>query len=84
MFGAHNARNAAAALAVGLHLGCPVGPMIEALEGVQPVGDRGRVLRFDEHHLLIADNYNANPGSVTAALHSLAALRPSRPARWPR
>ncbi|WP_420829601.1 glutamate ligase domain-containing protein [Nannocystis pusilla] len=53
--------------------------MIEALEGVQPVGDRGRVLRFDDHHLLIADNYNANPGSVTAALHSLAALRPSRP-----
>ncbi|MFZ6180802.1 UDP-N-acetylmuramoyl-tripeptide--D-alanyl-D-alanine ligase [Nannocystis pusilla] len=79
VFGAHNARNAAAALAVGLHLGCPVGPMIEALEGVQPVGDRGRVLRFDDHHLLIADNYNANPGSVTAALHSLAALRPSRP-----
>lgn len=79
VFGAHNARNAAAALAVGLHLGCPVGPMIEALEAVQPVGDRGRVLLFGEHHLLIADSYNANPGSVTSALRSLAALRPSRP-----
>ncbi|HEY8380185.1 MAG TPA: UDP-N-acetylmuramoyl-tripeptide--D-alanyl-D-alanine ligase [Nannocystis sp.] len=79
VFGAHNARNAAAALAVGLHLGCPVGPMIEALEAVEPVGDRGRVIGFEGHHLLIADCYNANPGSVAAALHSLAALRASRP-----
>lgn len=79
LFGAHNARNAAAALTVGLGLGCAVGPMIEALEAVEPVGDRGRVLQFDGHHLLIADCYNANPGSVAAALRSLAALRPSRP-----
>lgn len=78
VFGAHNARNAAAALAVGLHLGCPVGPMIEALEAVQPVGDRGRVLHFGGH-LLIADCYNANPGSVESALRSLASLRASRP-----
>lgn len=79
VFGAHNARNAAAALAAGLRLGCPVGPMIEALEAVEPVGDRGRVLEFDEHHLLIADSYNANPGSVAAALRSLAGLRSGRP-----
>lgn len=79
MFGAHNARNAAAALAVGLHLGCPVGPMIEALEAVNPVGDRGRVMHLEGHHLLIADCYNANPGSVEAALRSLAGLRPARP-----
>lgn len=79
VFGAHNARNAAAALTVGLHLGCPVGAMIEALESVRPVGDRGRVLHFHPHHLLIADCYNANPGSVAAALRSLAALRSARP-----
>ena len=79
VFGAHNARNAAAALVVGLHLGCAVGPMIEALEAVRPVGDRGRVLHFLRHHLLIADCYNANPGSVAAALRSLASLRGARP-----
>jgi UDP-N-acetylmuramoyl-tripeptide--D-alanyl-D-alanine ligase len=78
VFGAHNARNAAAALAVGLRLGCPVAAMIEALERVRPVGDRGRVLRFGPH-LLIADCYNANPGSVAAALHGLAGLRGRRP-----
>lgn len=77
VFGEHNARNAAAALAVGLHLGCPVPAMLEALERVEPVGDRGRVLRFGPH-LLIADCYNANPGSMAAALRSLAGLRGRR------
>jgi len=72
-FGAHNARNAAAALAVGCHLGLPLRPMVEALEVVEPVGDRGRVHRLGEH-LLIADCYNSNPGSVEAALTSLAAM----------
>ena len=74
LFGAHNARNAAAALAVGLHLGCPLPAMLAALAEVLPVGDRGRVLQWGPH-LLVADCYNANPGSVAAALHSLAGLR---------
>jgi UDP-N-acetylmuramoyl-tripeptide--D-alanyl-D-alanine ligase len=78
LFGAHNIRNAAAALTVGLHLGCSVPAMLEVLAVVQPVGDRGRVLRFGPH-LLIADCYNANPGSVAAALTSLADLRGRRP-----
>ncbi|MBL4685360.1 MAG: UDP-N-acetylmuramoyl-tripeptide--D-alanyl-D-alanine ligase [Nannocystaceae bacterium] len=77
MFGLHNARNAAAALCVGLHLKLPVAPMLEALEKVTPVGDRGRALTMGEH-LVIADCYNANPGSVQAALRSLAALRDDR------
>ncbi len=76
-FGLHNARNAAAALCVGLHLKLPVEPMVEALQAVTPVGDRGRALAIGPH-LLIADCYNANPGSVEAALRSLAALRGER------
>lgn len=73
LFGLHNARNAAAALAVGLHVGLPLAPMIAALEAIEPVGDRGRTIAIGPH-LLIADCYNANPGSVAAALASLAAL----------
>lgn len=73
LFGAHNARNAAAALAVGLGLELPLRAMLEALEAVEPVGDRGRVHAWGEH-LVIADCYNANPGSMDAALTSLAAL----------
>lgn len=77
-FGAHNARNAAAAICVGLELGVPVADMVAALEAVEPVGDRGRALAMGPH-LLIADCYNANPGSVDAALKSLAGLRRAGP-----
>ena len=77
-FGAHNARNAAAAICVGLELGLAIPDMVAALEAVEPVGDRGRLHELGPH-LLIADCYNANPGSVEAALRSLAALRPHRP-----
>jgi UDP-N-acetylmuramoyl-tripeptide--D-alanyl-D-alanine ligase len=79
-FGAHNARNAAAALAVGQRLGIPVQGMVEALEEVAPVGDRGRVVERDGV-LIIADCYNANPGSMEAALRSLAGLRAHRPGK---
>src|SRR5690606_4726348 len=70
-FGAHNARNAASAVACAVHLGLPLAPLVAALEAVDPVGDRGR-LRELGPHLLIADCYNANPGSMHAALTSLA------------
>lgn len=73
LFGAHNARNAAAALAVGHRLGLSLEASVEALASVRPVGDRGRAVSWGEH-LLIADCYNANPGSVEVALSSLARL----------
>ena len=79
-FGAHNARNAASAVAVAVHLGLDLGPLVAGLEAVDPVGDRGR-LREHGPHLLIADCYNANPGSMVAALDSLAMLRGRRPGR---
>lgn len=74
LFGAHNARNAAAAIAIGLHWGVSMADMKEALERVTPVGDRGRVLDYDPH-IVIADCYNANPGSVSVALESLVRLK---------
>lgn len=77
IFGAYSARNAAAALTVGVALDCPLAAMVEALEEVGPVGDRGRALAL-AGRLVIADCYNANPGSVAAALRSLAAVRRPR------
>lgn len=78
LFGTHNARNATMALAVGQFLGVPVAAMIEALEEVEPVGDRGRLVPWGDH-VLIADCYNANPGSVRAALESVAAYATGGP-----
>lgn len=74
LFGAHQARNAAAALAVGKFLGLATPAMVDALEQVEPVGDRGRLVPYGRHWI-IADCYNANPGSVAAAWASLAQLR---------
>ncbi len=73
-FGAYNARNAAAALCAGLALDAPIAPMLEALEEVRPVGDRGRTEALGPH-LIVADGYNANPGSMSAALRSFASLQ---------
>ena len=46
--------------------------MVEALEAVEPVGDRGRTMTWGDT-VLVADCYNSNPGSVEVALQSLAA-----------
>jgi UDP-N-acetylmuramoyl-tripeptide--D-alanyl-D-alanine ligase len=77
-FGAHNLRNAAAATCVALHLGLDLDGVAAALGRVVPVGDRGRTLAWNEH-LVIADCYNANPGSMEVALASLGQLRSARP-----
>jgi len=77
VFGLHNARNAGAAIAVGTALGIGLEDMLGALAAVEPVGDRGRTIELWPH-LVVADCYNANPGSVAAALRSLGALADDR------
>jgi UDP-N-acetylmuramoyl-tripeptide--D-alanyl-D-alanine ligase len=70
--GEHNAQNAAAALAVVLSLGLPARPAATAMERVVLPGHRSRFVRLGGRHLL-DDCYNANPGSMAAALSTLAA-----------
>lgn len=74
IFGLHNLRNAASALAVAHHLGLDLDRAARALADVEPVGDRGKVLEWSGHRI-ISDCYNANPGSMDVALRSLAKLR---------
>jgi UDP-N-acetylmuramyl pentapeptide synthase len=69
--GEHNARNAAAALAVVLSLGLPARAGASAMERVVLPGHRSRFVRLGGRHLL-DDCYNANPGSMSAALSTLA------------
>ncbi|MEE9386598.1 MAG: UDP-N-acetylmuramoyl-tripeptide--D-alanyl-D-alanine ligase [Nannocystaceae bacterium] len=78
MFGSYHALNAAAAMCAALHFGLDPQNVAEALSRVKVVGDRGRWINCGEH-ALIADCYNANPGSMRAALSSLGALRNHRP-----
>ena len=69
--GLHNARNAAAALAVVLALRMTARRSASAMERVVLPAHRSRFLRVGGRHLL-DDCYNANPGSMSAALVTLA------------
>ena len=71
--GVHNVANALAAVAVGLACGIPLTEIRDGLESLQPVGGRLRATRGQGGATLIDDCYNANPGSVRAAIDLLAA-----------
>jgi len=73
MPGRHNVRNALAAAAMALGAGASLEQVRDGLNSVQPVA--GRLI---SHHLrsgavLVDDSYNANPGSLEAAIDTLAA-----------
>lgn len=68
--GAHNATNAAAALAVAHELGVDLNDAARALESVEVPGARMRVVRAGEITIL-DDSYNAGPDSMRAALETL-------------
>jgi UDP-N-acetylmuramyl pentapeptide synthase len=70
--------NALAAAAVGLHLGIDAAAIAAGLASFAPVGGRMRHLSLADGVTLIDDTYNANPGSMAAAIESLNELsRPS-------
>lgn len=72
MAGQHHVRNAVAAALVAFLQGATLAQIREGLESFEPVS--GRMLRQPGVHgaTLIDDSYNANPGSVKAAIDSLA------------
>ncbi|HEX7816238.1 UDP-N-acetylmuramoyl-tripeptide--D-alanyl-D-alanine ligase [Dyella sp.] len=75
--GRHNVANAMAAAAVALALDVPLDTIVAGLEQVPPIAGR---LRAEDMGgwLLIDDSYNANPGSVGAAIDTLALAQGER------
>jgi UDP-N-acetylmuramoyl-tripeptide--D-alanyl-D-alanine ligase len=73
MPGVHNVANALAAVAVGLACDVPLADIRDGLEAMAPVDGRLRTLRSPVGATVIDDCYNANPGSVRAAIDTLAA-----------
>jgi UDP-N-acetylmuramoyl-tripeptide--D-alanyl-D-alanine ligase len=71
--GVHNVANALAAVAVGLACGLSLADIRDGLESLQPVDGRLRSMRSSQGVVVIDDCYNANPGSVRAAIDMLAA-----------
>jgi UDP-N-acetylmuramoyl-tripeptide--D-alanyl-D-alanine ligase len=70
--GRHNVRNALAAAALALGAGAPFDAVVAGLNAAQPVA--GRLIRHALRGgaVLIDDSYNANPGSLNAAIDTLA------------
>jgi len=77
LLGQHNMRNALTAVSVALVMGVSWGSIVTGLEKVKPV--TGRLVEYDAAGVrVIDDSYNANPGSVEAALSLLANYQSSR------
>lgn len=70
--GVHNVANALAAVAVGLACEIPLTEIRDGLEAMEPVGGRLRATASAEGAVVVDDCYNANPGSVRAAIDMLA------------
>ncbi|WP_243047874.1 UDP-N-acetylmuramoyl-tripeptide--D-alanyl-D-alanine ligase [Dyella sp. RRB7] len=70
--GRHNIANALAAAAIALALDVPLDTIVEGLEQVPGVAGRLQFERMPGGWTLIDDSYNANPGSVGAAIDTLA------------
>lgn len=77
--GRHNVANALAAAAVTAALGVPLARIAQGLAQAPAVAGRLRRQSLADGAVLIDDSYNANPGSVRAAIDTLAA-QPGR--RW--
>lgn len=70
--GLHNVANALAAIAVGLACELSLEEIRTGLESVQPTAGRLVAARSHSGATVIDDCYNANPGSVRAAIDMLA------------
>ena len=70
--GRHNVLNALAASALALAAGAPFTAIVEGLAHAETVKGRQITHRLRSGATLIDDSYNANPGSVTAAIATLA------------
>jgi UDP-N-acetylmuramoyl-tripeptide--D-alanyl-D-alanine ligase len=72
--GRHNVRNALAAASLALGVGASLQDIGDGLAAARPVAGRLVRHRLDGGALLVDDSYNANPGSLGAAIEWLASL----------
>lgn len=70
--GRHNVRNALAASAMAMAVGASLVQVRAGLEAVAGVAGRLATHRLRSGAMLVDDSYNANPGSLAAAIDTLA------------
>ncbi len=79
ILGLHHVGNALAAAAVGWGMGLPAELIAAGLADFQPVGMRMQMHRLAGGGVLVDDTYNANPGSMLAALQTVIHESRGRP-----
>lgn len=78
VIGEHHVHNALAAAAVAYELGIDIDRIVARLETVE-LAERGRMQPFTGRGItVIHDAYNASPDSMTAALKTLALVKPEQ------
>lgn len=70
--GRHNVMNALAATGLALAAGAHYDAIVQGLQNAAAVKGRQIAYVLDNEAVLIDDSYNANPGSVAAAINTLA------------
>ena len=70
--GRHNVRNALAAAALAMASGVSLATIADGLSAAQPVAGRQVAHTLPNGAVVIDDSYNANPGSLAAAIDTLA------------
>lgn len=73
MQGRHNVLNALAAASIALGAGIELDDIAAGLAAARPVAGRLVTHRLPSGAILVDDSYNANPGSLNAAIDTLAA-----------
>nr|VFK09225.1 MAG: UDP-N-acetylmuramoyl-tripeptide--D-alanyl-D-alanine ligase [Candidatus Kentron sp. LPFa] len=76
--GRHNVLNALAATAAAIAAGCPLKVIAQGLKSVDGVSGRVQIKYAGNGARIIDDSYNANPGSLAAALEVLENCGKSR------
>lgn len=77
LLGRHNVLNSLAATAVGVYAGISLDECREALESLQPQGNRGELLSL-RGATIVNDCYNSNPEALSSMIHALAGMPGNR------
>lgn len=72
LLGLHNVSNAIAAAALAMSVGAGLEDIKSGLQNVKSVKGRLFPIRLNDNQLILDDSYNANMGSMTAAIQVLA------------
>lgn len=74
LVGAYNLPNVLAAVCVGKYFKIDVEKIKSAIENYQPSNSRSQLLKRDSNSIIL-DAYNANPGSMKAAIENFAEMK---------